>query len=116
MSSQSAWQCLSVQDFFSQNNWQGHAPQNQQSDHCLELSSWQCLSVQDFFSQSNWQGQRSLTPRHSKRSLSLTSSVVEFFECIDWEGNPQIAALPKTITSAPHSAKELKLTDLSNLF
>lgn len=111
MSSQFPWS-LSVEEFFLQNRWQGHSLDHQPP---VELSAWQCLSVGDFFGQSPWQGQRSPRQNRSQRSLSLPSIVAEFFD-IDWHGKPSIAALPKTVSAAPATSQELKLTDLSNLF
>lgn len=117
MREQPDWASLSVQDFINHCNWQGHPPKSLVENAFLE--SWQCLSVKEFFNQSNWQGQSLANNSHLTHSVSLTLPVSEFFQCIVWEGQLEIAArLQKRILPelpvAP--SQDLKLTDLSDLF
>jgi hypothetical protein len=132
---ETSWQCLSVQEFLNLSNWQGHPlrllmqPQAEQPStltaavtpsELQHQSSWQCLSVQEFFSQSNWQGQPLTFQSHSqiRPSFSLILQVGEFFQCIDWEGKPEIGARPK-LASDPEltpTSSGMTLTDLSELF
>jgi hypothetical protein len=109
---------LSVQDFFSRFDWQGFSAQQLFENQLPELS-WQCLTVEEFFSQNNWQGQPLALKKDSKRSLSLTLPVQEFFQFIVWEGNPQVAVTPQIMPAQKptfSSSKDLTLNHLSDLF
>ena len=111
MSSQTDWQCLSVQKFFSLYNWGGTLP--------LDQTDWQCLSVQKFFSLCNWQGQplENRNWHHTDPSSCLTLQVREFFQFIPWEGSPQIGSLPRVSSIPdPTPSVETTLTDLFELF
>jgi hypothetical protein len=96
----------------------------------LAVPPWQTLTVQAFFEQSNWQGQPQ-SPRPLQSSSfseaawpsvtpSLTLSVAQFWQGLHWEAAPAIAELPKSQSQpAPgtaKAAKEMTLTDLSDLF
>ncbi len=116
MSDSYSWQRFSVQKFFNQSNWEG-AQQTKDLDEMFQEISWLCLKIEDFFNHSNWQGE--LRAKVSRSSFSLTLSVNEFWQCFNWEENPQIAALPE-LKSAPKSDSfadnNITLEDLSDLF
>lgn len=115
MSNLFSWQRCSVQKFFGQSNWEGY--QNKiDRDEIFQEISWLCLKIEEFFRHSNWQG--SLLTISSPSNFSLTSPVYKFFQYFVWEGNPEIAALPK-LKSIPESDSldnNMTLDDLSDLF
>jgi hypothetical protein len=146
------WQCLTLQEFCSQCDWEGKLfnaslsepstpnsqPQIQASSQPLSIesfdpSTWMSLTVQGFFSHSNWLGQPCSLRREAvsvesqidspsflplQVTCSLTSSVDEFFQFMDWEGQPDIATPPISAQKTPQlsDADQITLTDLSNLF
>ena len=116
MSDSFSWQCFSVQEFFSQNNWEG-LQQKADRDEIFQDISWLCLKIEEFFNHSNWQGE--LRVKMNRLSFSLTLPVSEFFQCFDWEVNPKITALPE-LKSIPKpdslTNNNLKLNDFTNLF
>ena len=116
MSDSFSWQCFSVQEFFNQSNWEGHQQKIDIEDIFQEIS-WLCLKIEEFFSHSNWQGE--LLAKISRPAFSLNLPVSEFFQCFDWEVNPEIAALPD-LKSIPEpdslSNNDLNLNDFKNLF
>jgi hypothetical protein len=138
-----SWQCLSVEEFFSDSNWQGNLqkinrqPQTEEIASFPEISTplqvwsrefWQCLTVEQLFNDnylSEWfasdNPSRTLadTSHQIPASLSLVSSVNQFFRCFVWEGKPKIAAIPKlepVAKSSELSANHLKLNDFTDLF
>lgn len=123
MNSLTSWQILSVEEFFSQANWQGKPlslPQEKQLDR-NESINWQILSVAEFFSQNNWQG-KPLAVRAEKQTSStpfsyLTLPVSDFFEFMTWEGQPKIASVPNMSSHVEvPSDDDVSLNDLSDLF
>lgn len=112
----SSWQRFSVQEFFSNSNWEG-CQQKIDIDEIYQEISWLCLKIEEFFSQSNWQGE--LLTKISRSSFSLTLPVSEFFQHFVWEVNPKIAALPE-FKSIPEPDllpnNHLKLNDFTDLF
>ncbi len=118
MSDSFSWQRFSVQEFFSQSNWEG-GQQKKDVDEIFQEISWLCLKIEDFFSHSNWQGELLAKVRRSSWDFSLTLAVSDFFQCFVWEGNPKIAALPelKSIPKPDSLAdNNVTLDDLSELF
>ncbi len=118
MSDSFSWQRFSVQEYFSQSNWEG-GQQKINGDEIFQEISWLCLKIEDFFSQSNWQGELLAKVRRSSLDFSLTLPTSDFFQCFVWEGNPEIAALPelKSIPESDSSAENnMTLDDVSDLF
>ena len=116
MSDSSSWQCFSVQEFFSQSNWEGRQQKIDIEDIFQEIS-WLCLKIEEFFSHSNWQGE--LLATINRPSFSLTLPVSDFFQYFTWEVNPEIAPIAE-LKSIPEpdslSHDDLKLNDFKNLF
>lgn len=129
------WQCLSVEEFFSNSNWQGDSRKTNrplQTEQNLSFSErpmplsfwsrefWQCLTVEQFFSNSYLHDStlaRSNEPIPT--SLSLVFSVNQFFQCFVWEGRPKIASIPQlepVSQTTELSANHLKLNDFTDLF
>ncbi|NJM89216.1 MAG: hypothetical protein HC847_20670 [Hydrococcus sp. RU_2_2] len=118
MIGQNDWACLSVQNFFSNLNWQG-TPQKECVENQFSETSWLCLTVEEFFSNNNWRGQPRIVKKDLQGVFSLTLSVQEFFQCIDWEETPQIGhtSQPKTAhLPIVVSSRDFSLNHLSNLF
>lgn len=135
MSLSTSWQCLSVEDFFSNSNWQGNwqrINRQLQTEQIMNLTQtqtslsfwsrefWQCLTVEQFFSNS-YLRDRSLASSNEPipTSLSLILPVNQFFRCFVWEGKPKIAAIPKlepVSKTTELSANQLKLNDFTDLF
>lgn len=129
------WQCLSVEEFFSDSNWQGDLRkierqlQTEQIGNTAETQTpssfwsrefWQCLTVEQFFSNSYLRN-RSLTSINEPipTSLSLVLPINQFFRCFVWEGRPQIAAIPKlepVAKTTELSANHLTLNNFTDLF
>ncbi|MBE9170842.1 hypothetical protein IQ238_26135 [Pleurocapsales cyanobacterium LEGE 06147] len=141
MSLPTSWQCLSVEEFFSDSNWQGNSRKinlQLQTEQNLSLPEtplqlwsrefWQCLTVEQLFSNSYLWGaaapatqDRSLASSDEPipTSLSLVSPVNQFFRCFIWKGKPKIAAIPKlepVFKTTELSANHLKLNDFTDLF
>ena len=123
MSEQSAWQGLTVKQFFSQYNWQG--PDLTQIEptvkDALGQRPWQWQTVQDFFRANNWHGvtREPVNSAQGGTEFSLALSVGEYFSRFEWHGQPEIAAQPHLdiAPSSPASSDDdLNLTDLSDLF
>ena len=118
MSDSSSWQRFSVQEFFSQSNWEG-SQQPKDFEEMFQEISWLCLKIEDFFRHSNWQGELLAKVRRPSLAFSLTLAVSDFFQCFVWEGHPEIAALPE-LKSMPESDSltdnNITLDDLSELF
>lgn len=134
MSTIAAWQCLHVQEFISQCNWENTAlpvsatsvsvGQNRKS-----LASWQCLTTQDFFALSNWSGKGiSLDPvddldhLNRKVAFDITLPSSQFWQCFNWSGAKETPA-PQKIEQILEQTKEaiaeveeFTLNDLSQLF
>lgn len=124
MKTQMDWGWLSVQEFFSQSNWQGK-PQEPafEPESSFSESSWLGLSVQEFFNQNNWESRpktlSQLTHTTPTLSLALTLPVSEFFQLMVWETPPQIAVSPQKkpgVKPPELSAQDMTLSDLSDLF
>ncbi len=135
MSFSSSWQRLSVEEFFSNSNWQGDSRKinrQLQTEQIMNLTEtqtslsfwsrefWQCLTVEQFFSNSYL---RDFTLANSNEpiptSLSLILPINQFFRCFVWEGRPKIAAIPKlepVSKTTELSANHLKLNDFTDLF
>lgn len=135
MMNQAQWATVSVGDFFQGYNWHGAAPvlESSVSEESLsDLPSLLCLSVTDFFAQGNWHGQRQRLetaiperqrPHYPPQALSITASVMDFCQGINWQGtgmpNAPIAATPAIKANDPPIAKadaSIGLSDLSELF
>lgn len=131
------WQCLNVQEFFSQANWDGRSPQRSRgsgqasgngflSSFNPAIQYWGSYSVQEFFKAENWMGQ----PLDSELFVHdqdafvpvVTALVQDFFQYLPWEGPPKIARPPVIPDSKPlglnwvEPDEGLTLTDLSDLF
>lgn len=87
-------------------------------------SSWLQQSVQQCFSQFNWddtppeiQELRQTTTQPGQESLSLTLTVDQFFNAINWQGS-SIAALPQSEPARqPGTTNDaFTLEDFSDLF
>ncbi|PSB12079.1 hypothetical protein C7B62_03220 [Pleurocapsa sp. CCALA 161] len=134
MSTIAAWQCLYVQEFISQCNWENTAlPASATSVSISQsrksLASWQCLTTQDFFALSNWSGTRiSLDPVDDLDHLSrkvvfdITLPSGQFWQCFNWSGVKETPA-PQKIEQILEQTKEaiaeveeFTLNDLSQLF
>ena len=110
-----SWQHLSVEAFFSQNNWSKKTQID--ANKVLQEIPWLCQKIEDFFSRNNWQGK--LISELNKPEFSSTLSVAEFFQFFPWELNSPIASVPKleaTWESDSMGDDELKLEDFGNLF
>ncbi|GEM_PF-6229757 len=135
-----SWKCLTVEDFFTENNWSGR-PKELNFQAVIDLAS---LGMEDRdilgdnelnvtnlppIKQENRgqiptkTGQESLSPSVIPTSVkasgfSLTLSVKDFCEAIEWEGPPAIAVLPqiKGKKSISELTDEFTLDDLSDLF
>lgn len=136
MMHQSQWATVSVGDFFQGYNWRGTAPVLDSSvteKSLKDLPSLLCLSVADFLGQANWSGHRS-TPDTAVadsqraiaavRTLSITASVGEFCQGINWRGTG-VATAPKKVPAPAAPAPQplmakpdpsIGLSDLSDLF
>jgi hypothetical protein len=101
-----SWQCLTVEKLFQNFPWQGISPlvslEEKSSQTTIAEIPWQCLTVNQFLKKYNWQG---LVLSETSENLSLgiqkttlMFSVREFLRSIDWDGNPQIGALPELET------------------
>jgi hypothetical protein len=103
MNQQSSWHCQSVEKFFQNFHWQSFFGQDsltlQSEKTSLKQTPWQCLTVSQFFQQYNWQG-LSQFELEAKASVATATpvwlqSVRDFLRAIDWDGNPEIGALPE---------------------
>ncbi|GFE70531.1 hypothetical protein [Chroococcus sp. FPU101] len=79
---------LNLEEFFSQNNWNG-------SRNLVQPNHNQ-----------------------TKQGLSLTLSVEAYFQCQFWSSQPAIAVVPQVQDEKPKTktAQKFQITDLSNLF
>jgi hypothetical protein len=120
------WQCLSVQDFFGNSNWEGRqlAAEGEFFEDEIEPTSWLCLSLEEFLNQSNWEGKllgKQTFYQQAPKELSLTLSVGEFFQIGAWDGKPGMATLPSRKSTPasnpiPSRNQQMKLNNLSDLF
>lgn len=85
------WQQLSVEQFFSRNNWQGWEQAPNLVSPLEQEPAWQ---------------------------PTLIVTVAEFFGCFPWQAQPIIAPLPEPdiAENQTHSEREMTLSDLSALF
>jgi hypothetical protein len=93
-----SWLCLTVEQFFGRQNWQGLAqsPLPQPSPSPVETAT--------------------VLPPVPTVKPTLERTVQEFFQGFPWEGLPAIGALPKAAPVAEPSEPEMTLSDLSDLF
>jgi hypothetical protein len=127
MSDRTSWQSWSLQKFFNNINWQGSAtPVNLESPTDkinAKPTVWEFLTVGQFFKGCNWQGLPQFKlEKESALAATSTSTLVlpvkDFFRSIDWDGNPEIGALPKLSLTSIHapSEAEINLKNLDQLF
>lgn len=133
MSTIAAWQCLHVQEFISQCNWENTAlPVSAISASVGQsrksLASWQCFTTQDFFALSNWSGKAiSLDPvddldHLSRIAFDITLPSGQFWQCFNWSGEKetpapqQIEQILEQTKEAIAEVEEFTLNDLSQLF
>jgi hypothetical protein len=127
------WQCLKVQEFVSQCNWENIAPQTSAQSVALRrksLESWQCLTTKDFFALNNWSGKLGTVItadalEHSAReefAFDMTLASGQFWQCFNWLGEkatpaPQkIEQIFEQTKEAIAAVEEFTLNDLSQLF
>jgi hypothetical protein len=114
--------CQTLQEFFSNINWQGKPTETEIVDRSYDSpADVRSLTVGEFFSRVNWHG-RALTitaQQQTKTAFSVTLSVTELFSLFIWENKPEIAVLPQlkpslsTNTNSVYADVNLKnLTDL----
>jgi hypothetical protein len=118
------WECLTVEDFFGQNNWLGNLKQiNFQpvldSSYLAREKAFQ-PSLKDLpeITLDTPQSPSGVLPSPKSLVFSLTLSVEDFCNAIEWEGKPAIALLPqiKSKKTPTESEEEFTIDDLSNLF
>jgi hypothetical protein len=129
---QVSWECLTVEDFFRQNNWNGRLQELVFEPVLDRLALERSTSVEPSLSHlptiAPDRDQLKTTPTVTKTTtkskkvqpsvFSLTLSVQDFFTMIEWEAPPAIAVLPE-IKAKPASSEnhdEITLDDLSDLF
>lgn len=103
-----SWLCLTVEQFFGRQNWQGLAQPT------LPLPSPN-LSSSLSSSPSPVETATVLPPVPAVKP-TLERTVQEFFQGLPWEGAPAIGALPKAAPIPEPSEPEMTLSDLSDLF
>jgi hypothetical protein len=87
------WQCLTVEQFFARQNWQG-----------LAQPAVPVATVATVVSETPvWQP-------------TLTTTVKDFFQNLPWTAEPTIGAMPKTEAVSAPTEPEMTLSDLSDLF
>jgi hypothetical protein len=130
MSTIAPWQCLRVQEFVEQCNWNNLPPQTSAKSVAQRrktLESWQCLTAQDFFALSNWSGKAISVddlaqPDREQVAFSTTLAATQFWQCFNWSGE-QAAPSPQKIEQILEDTKqaiaeveEFTLNNLSQLF
>jgi hypothetical protein len=130
-----SWQCLTVEDFFRQNNWSGRLKELV-FEPVLDTSSLDMASTLEpslsnlptintnpteaVQTTSETSSQKSFSAQKQVKSsvFSLTLSVQDFWEMMEWEGQPAIALLPevKPKKGNSESSDEITLDDLFDLF
>lgn len=120
--------CQTVQEFLSNNNWEGRQIQPEASAPSTgsqKSPSWLTLTVEKFFSYHTWDGssQESTLGVQAKPPRSILAvSVREFFATLPWQGEgvatitPQANPQTKKQEILQSSSQEFKLNDLSQLF
>jgi len=113
------WSTQTVEAFLGAMPWQGSSSVSL-ADPTLaaEPLDWRSLSVRGFFSSIAWDGRRQTAPQsdaQAAQSLSYLLPIQAFFGCFDWEGRPNIGAVPQ-FTASPSKVTEISLDDLSDLF
>jgi hypothetical protein len=127
MSQPNSWHCTSVEKFFQNFHWQGSSEQSSlvlnSEQASLKQTPWQCLTVSQFFQKYNWQGLSELEIATGEACGTSTSvwlqSVRDFLRSIDWDGNPEIGALPEleaTPANLPMPEPETTLDNFKQLF
>jgi hypothetical protein len=127
MNQQSFWQCLSVQEFFNNSNWDGQklAAEGEIVDSAIVPTSLLCLSLEEFLKRSNWEGKAIFTQsslQQNQKKLSLTLSVGEFFQLGLWEdkqGNISLPSPKKSTSNSnpiPSQNQSINIDKLSDLF
>lgn len=130
MSTIAPWQCLRVEEFVEQCNWNNLPPQKSSksvSQRRKSLESWQCLTAQDFFALSNWSGKvisvdDSAQLEREQFTFSTTLAATQFWQCFNWSGE-RAAPSPQKIEQILEETKEaiaevekFTLNNLSQLF
>jgi hypothetical protein len=93
--SEETWLCLTVEQFFARQNWQGLA-------HPAPVSPKAAATT--------------VLPPAPALTLNLENTVHAFFQRLPWEGTPAIGSLPKIDPIQEVSELEMTLSDLSDLF
>jgi hypothetical protein len=127
------WQCLQVQEFVSQGNWENIAPQTSAKSvaQCRKsLESWECLTTEDFFIFSNWSGKLDrviaadgIEPSGSEQfAFDMTLASGQFWQCFNWLGEKatptpeKIEQIFEQTKEAIAAVEEFTFNDLSQLF
>jgi hypothetical protein len=130
MSTIAPWQCLRVQEFVEQCNWNNLPPQTSAksvAQRRQSLESWQCLTAQDFFALSNWSGKvisvdDLAQSDREQTAFSTTLAAAQFWQCFNWTGeqatpSPQkIEQILEETKEAIAEVEEFTLNNLSQLF
>jgi hypothetical protein len=130
MSTIAPWQCLRVQEFVEQCNWNNLPPQTSAkfvAQRRQSLESWQCLTAQDFFALSNWSGKAIsvddlVQSEVEQVAFSTTLAAAQFWQCFNWTGEQAAPALQKIeqiledTKEAIAEVEEFTLNNLSQLF
>jgi hypothetical protein len=124
------WQCLRVEEFVEQCNWNNLPPQTSAksvAQRRKSLEFWRCLTAQDFFTLSNWSGKvitidDSAPSETEQVAFSTTLAATQFWQCFNWTGETA-APSPQKIGQVLEDAKEaiaeveeFTLNNLSQLF
>lgn len=129
---QVSWECLTVEDFFRQNNWSGRLQELVfepvfdssvlEKTRKIEPSLSHLPTIAPERDQVTTTQPVRKTPAQSKKVqpsvFSLTLSVQDFCSMIEWEAPPAIAVLPeiKVKPVISENVDEITLDDLSDLF
>lgn len=130
MSTITPWQCLRVEEFVEQCNWNNLPPQTSAKSLARRrqsLESWRCLTTEDFFALSNWSGKvisvdDLVQSEVEQVAFSTTLATAKFWQCFNWTGE-QAAPSPQKIEQILEDTKEaiaeveeFTLNNLSQLF
>lgn len=132
MTTKTAWQCLSVDEFVSKCNWENILQQtavNSLTQQGKSLTAWQCLTAQDFFCFNNWSGEANHIDLFDLQDISKTSSVFDitstpkqFWQCFNWSGQHNLSSIERSeaaLTGAEElvdAVEEFTFNNLSQLF
>lgn len=124
------WQCLRVEEFVEQCNWNNLPLQTSTKSVAKRrksLEAWRCLTTDDFFALSNWSGKVISVddpgqPEREQVAFSTTLAAAQFWQCFNWTGETA-APSPQKIGQVLEDAKEaiaeveeFTLNNLSQLF